>query len=735
MTFTLKKEEIESISNGSHGDPFSVLGFHSIKQGKSEKLVLRVFRPEANLVFAKIGKAKPVELQRVSPEGLFEYVFPRRKTPAPYSLRIVPHEGEEFEINDAYAFSGMINDFDLQLWGEGNHKKAYEFMGAHPKAVDGVQGIHFVVSAPSATRVSVVGPFNNWDGRVHRMRKYHDQGLWEIFIPHVTEGDEYKYEIKSPVQDPPLLKADPFAFYAQNRPETASKVFDIEGYEWSDDDWINSRTEQQALDQPLTVYEVHAGSWRKKVGEKSEFLSYRELAHELVPYVKELGYTHIELLPIAEHPYDPSWGYQITGYYAPTSRFGNPHDFMYFVDECHKAGIGVIVDWVPAHFAKDDHGLRRFDGTGLYEHEDARQGEHKDWGTCIFNFGRTEVHNFLISNALFWCDKFHIDGLRVDAVASMLYLDYSREEGEWIPNKYGGRENIEAIDFLRKFNDSVHEHFPGTITFAEESTSWGGVSRPTQTGGLGFDYKWNMGWMNDTLAYIEKDPLYRKYHQGELTFSLIYAFSENFTLPFSHDEVVHMKNAMVAKMPGDDWQKFANLRLLYTYMYAHPGKKLLFMGCEFGQWAEWSESKSLDWHLLNWEQHQGVQNTVRDLNALVKSEKALHENDFDWRGFEWIDFNDADNSIVSFVRRAKDAEDFLVTVLNFTPTVHYDYRIGVPEACEYEIIMNSDSEYYGGSNVGDSVLNAAPGEWQNQPASLQLTIPPLAGVILKPKKK
>ncbi len=734
MTFTLKKEEIESISNGSHGDPFSVLGFHSIKQGKSEKLVLRVFRPEANLVFAIIGKAKPVELKRVSPEGLFEYVFPKRKKAAPYTLRVLPHTGDEFEISDAYAYNRMINDFDLQLWGEGNHKKAYEFMGAHPKEIDGVNGIHFVVSAPSATRVSVVGPFNNWDGRVHRMRKYHDQGLWEIFIPHVTEGDVYKYEIKSPVQDPPLLKADPFAFYAQNRPETASKVFDIEGFEWNDNEWVNARSNRQALDQPLTVYEVHAGSWRKKVGEDSEFLSYRELAHELVPYVKELGYTHIELLPIAEHPYDPSWGYQITGYYAPTSRFGNPHDFMYFVNECHKAGIGVIVDWVPAHFAKDDHGLRRFDGTGLYEHEDARQGEHKDWGTCIFNFGRTEVHNFLISNALFWCDKFHIDGLRVDAVASMLYLDYSREEGEWIPNKYGGRENIEAIDFLRKFNDSVHEHFPGTITFAEESTSWGGVSRPTQTGGLGFDYKWNMGWMNDTLAYIEKDPLYRKYHQGELTFSLIYAFSENFTLPFSHDEVVHMKNAMVAKMPGDDWQKFANLRLLYTYMYAHPGKKLLFMGCEFGQWAEWSESKSLDWHLLNWEPHQGVQKTVRDLNALVKTEKALYENDFDWRGFEWIDFNDADNSIVSFVRRAKDPEDFLVTVLNFTPTVHYEYRIGVPEACEYEIIMNSDSEYYGGSNVGDSVLRAVPGEWQNQPASLQLTIPPLAGVILKPKK-
>lgn len=733
MTSTLSAEEIASMSDGSHGDPFSVLGFHKIDQKKSERLVLRVYRPEAAQVFVNIGKSKPAELKRLSEEGLFELVFPKRKNPADYTLTIVPHHGESLDIKDPYAYGTMIEDFDLQLWGEGNHKKAYDFMGAHPKKVGDVEGTHFVVSAPSATRVSVIGSFNNWDGRTHRMRKYHDQGLWEIFIPHVSIGDEYKFEIKSPVQDPPLKKADPFAFYSQLRPDTASRVYDIAGYSWGDDEWVNNRNETQAHDQPMSIYEVHAGSWRRK-GDGSEYLSYRDLADQLIPYVKDLGYTHIELLPIAEHPYDPSWGYQITGYFAPTSRFGTPHDLMYFVDECHKAGIGVIVDWVPAHFAKDDHGLRRFDGTGLYEHEDSRQGEHKDWGTCIFNFGRIEVQNFLISNALYWCDKYHIDGLRVDAVASMLYLDYSREEGEWIPNKYGGRENIEAIEFLRKFNDSVHEHFPGTITFAEESTSWGGVSRPTQTGGLGFDYKWNMGWMNDTLAYIEKDPIYRKYHQGELTFSLIYAFSENFTLPFSHDEVVHMKNAMLSKMPGDDWQKFANLRLLYTYMYAHPGKKLLFMGCEFGQWAEWSESKSLDWHLLDWENHQGVQKIVKDLNALQKQECALHQNDFDWRGFEWIDFNDADRSVVSFVRRAKDPSDFLVVVLNFTPAVYQDYQIGVPEAGNYEIIMNSDSEFYGGSNVGEMTLTANEGDWQNQPANLRLTIPPLAGVILKPKK-
>ncbi len=734
MSTTLSKQIIETISDGSHGDPFSILGLHSIKIDKKEKLVLRVFRPEADKVSVKVGSSKPVELNRVSEEGLFEYVFPRRKNKFSYILTITPHQGDEFSIQDPYVYGSMISEFDLQLWGEGNHHKAYDFMGAHPKEVDGVKGTHFVVSAPSATRVSVIGSFNNWDGRVHRMRKFHDQGLWEIFIPHVGEGDFYKFEIKSPVQDPPLKKADPFAFSAELRPGTASKVYNLDGYKWGDKEWVKNRAKTQSHDKPISIYEIHAGSWRRKVGEEPGFLSYRELAEQLVPYVKEMGYTHVELLPIAEHPYDPSWGYQITGYYAPTSRFGSPHDFMHFVDECHKAGIGVIVDWVPAHFAKDEHGLRRFDGTGLYEHEDARQGEHKDWGTCIFNFGRTEVQNFLISNALYWCDKFHIDGLRVDAVASMLYLDYSREEGEWIPNKYGGRENIEAIEFLRSFNDSVHHHFPGTITFAEESTSWGGVSRPTETGGLGFDFKWNMGWMNDTLAYIEKDPIFRKYHQGELTFSLIYAFSENFTLPFSHDEVVHMKQAMLAKMPGDDWQKFANLRLLYTYMYAHPGKQLLFMGCEFGQWEEWSESKSLDWHLLDWQNHQGVQLLVKDLNRLNKDVPALHEVDFDWRGFEWLDINDADNSIISFIRRAKDPEDFIITILNFTPTVHHGYTIGAPKAGEYEVIMNSDSEFYGGSNVGEAVLNAEWNEWQNQPAQLKITVPPLAGVILKPKK-
>ena len=733
MNTILTEDIIKSISYGSHGDPFSVLGLHTVSIKGGEKLVIRAFRPEAKQIFVNIGTSKPVELTRLSQEGLFEHIFARRKNRFDYTLTINPHHGSEFTINDPYTYGSLISDFDLQLWGEGNHHQAYHFMGAHPQKVAEVDGTHFVVTAPSASRVSVIGSFNNWDGRVHRMRKFHDQGLWEVFIPHVGVGDHYKFEIKSPAQDPPLKKSDPFAFSSELRPKTASIVYNLDGYEWNDNAWTSSRSINQAHNKPISIYEVYVGSWRRKVGEGSGFLSYRELADQLIPYVKELGFTHIELLPIAEHPYDPSWGYQITGYFSPTSRFGSPHDFMYFVDECHQAGIGVIVDWVPAHFAKDEHGLRRFDGTGLYEHEDSRQGEHKDWGTCIFNFGRTEVQNFLISNALYWCDMFHIDGLRVDAVASMLYLDYSREEGEWVPNRYGGRENIEAIEFLRKFNDSVHHHFPGVITFAEESTSWGGVSRPTETGGLGFDFKWNMGWMNDTLDYIEKDPIYRKYHQGELTFSMIYAFSENFALPFSHDEVVHMKQAMLAKMPGDDWQKFANLRLLYTYMFAHPGKKLLFMGCEFGQWEEWNESKSLDWHLLDWENHQGIQKLIKDLNTNMKQQSALHEVDFDWRGFEWLDINDANNSIISFIRRAKNPEDFVLAVMNFTPTVHHNYEIGAPRAGQYEVIINSDSEYYGGSNVGNAFLEAEWGDWQNQPAKLKITVPPLGGIILKPK--
>ena len=725
----LTEEILHSIDDGSHGDPFSVLGPHITDVEGKKKLIIRVFRPDAKEVALIISPKTRHVMTRLSEGGLFEYIFPRRKKIPEYRLDVTPFQGQAYSIDDPYRFEPAIEELDLHLWGEGNHAKSYSFMGAHPKTIDGVQGTHFVVAAPAATRVSVIGSFNQWDGRVHRMRKYHDQGLWELFIPQVSPGDAYKFELKSPLQDPPLKKADPYAFFAELRPQTASIVHSLDQYEWTDQEWLKKR-EARKQHQALSVYECHLGSWKRN-GE--DFLSYRELADQLIPYVKELGFTHIELMPIAEHPYDPSWGYQQTGYFAATSRFGRSEDLMFFIDKCHASNIGVIVDWVPAHFAKDEHGLYRFDGTGLFEHEDARQGEHKDWGTAIFNFGRTEVHNFLISNALFWLDHYHIDGLRVDAVASMLYLDYSREDGEWIPNKYGGRENIDAIEFLKKFNYFVPDQYPGCLTFAEESTSWGGVTAPVQQDGLGFDYKWNMGWMNDTLSYIEKDPIYRRYHQGELTFSMVYAFSEQFILPFSHDEVVHMKKSMLSKMPGDDWQKFANLRLLYTYMYAHPGAKLLFMGSEFGQWGEWNDAQSLDWNLCAFEPHQQLQTLIKDLNHLHQNQASLYELDTDWRGFEWIDFHDADNSLISFVRKAKDSGDFVVVVLNFTPNVHHNYRVGVPEMGNYEVLFNSDSEYYGGSNVGAKECSALAESSHNFSASISLDIPPLAGIMLKLK--
>lgn len=730
--YSLDKGQIVALESASHSDPFAVLGPHLVKDGTKTTVVIRSLQPHAKSVsILQKGKKKPVAMKKISDGGLFELHFPKASEIFAYQLVITPEYGDAYTISDAFSFGPLLSDFDLQLWGEGNHRKAYETLGAHLMEVDGVKGTRFVVSAPSASRVSVIGSFNEWDGRRHPMRKYHDQGLWEIFMPEVTTGDAYKYEIKSDNFALPFKKADPYAFYAEKRPNTASIVANLDDYEWQDEDWMSTR--KKNFNEALSIYEVHLGSWKRKDGEIGpEFLTYRDLAEQLIPYVKELGFTHIELLPIAEHPYDPSWGYQITGYFAATSRFGTPQDFMYFVDECHKNGIGVIVDWVPAHFAKDEHGLRLFDGTHLYEHADPRQGEHKDWGTCIFNYGRTEVQNFLLSNAVFWCDKFHIDGLRVDAVASMLYLDYSREEGEWIPNKYGGRENLEAIAFLKKTNEVLNQEFENIITFAEESTSWPMVSKPTYLGGLGFDYKWNMGWMNDTLKYIEIDPIFRRYHHNQLTFSMIYAFTENFMLPFSHDEVVHMKRSMLSKMPGDDWQKFANLRLLYTYMYAHPGKKLLFMGNEIGQWGEWNSVAQLDWPLLKYDTHKGIHTLVKDLNHAYSEHKPLHEVDFDWNGFEWIDFSDIDNSIVAFLRYSADKKDFRVCIFNFTPQPHMGYRFGVPKAGAYDIILNSDSKYYGGSNVENGHLEASHGQWHNQPATLTVNIPPLAGLILKP---
>jgi 1,4-alpha-glucan branching enzyme len=579
----------------------------------------------------------------------------------------------------------------------------------------------------------VVGDFNQWDSRRHPMRKHIPSGFWELFVPGLGEGTLYKYSIKH--GNAMFEKSDPYGFAAELPPRTASRVADLDRYRWHDDKWLAQRAQVNAFDAPQAIYEVHLGSWRRPGDDPNRWLTYRELAHDLVGYAKQMGFTHLELLPVSEHPFSGSWGYQPVGYYAPTSRYGTPQDFMYFVDHCHTNDLGVILDWVPAHFPRDGHGLRQFDGTALYEHADPRKGEHRDWGTLIFNYGRHEVRNFLLSNALFWLDKYHIDGLRVDAVASMIYLDYSRKEGEWLPNQFGGRENLEAIDFLKELNIQAHLQYPGVLTVAEESTAWTGVSRPTYLGGLGFSLKWNMGWMNDTVRYMRHEPIHRKYHHDELTFSLIYAFTENFVLPLSHDEVVHGKGSLLDQVPGDLWQKFANLRLLYGYMWAHPGKKLLFMGGEFGQWNEWNYDSSLQWHLLQWESHQGLQKFVTDMNHLYRREPALHQVDFDWHGFEWIDCHNYEDSVLAFIRKAKDPTDNLVIASNFTPVPRMAHRLGVPERAWYEEILNSDSTYYGGSNLGNGPgVMADDHPSHGRPCSIQLTLPPLATVILKPRR-
>ena len=631
-----------------------------------------------------------------------------------------------------YPFPQILTDFDLHLLGEGTHYKNYEKLGAHVIEVKGLKGVHFAVWAPNAEAVCVIGDFNKWDGNSHKMRMLGSSGIWEIFIPGLSEGEIYKFNIKSKSGEV-LEKADPYAFSSEIRPKSASIVYDIDKYTWNDAKWLSEREHHNALDAPISMYEVHLGSWMRVPEDGNRYLTYRELAKKLAEYVKEMGYTHVQLMPVTEYPLDASWGYQTIGYFAPTSRFGKPEEFMYFVDYMHQNGIGIILDWVPAHFPKDGHGLSRFDGTCLYEHADPRKGEHQDWGTLIFNYGRNEVRNFLLSNALFWLDKYHIDGLRVDAVASMIYLDYSRQPGEWIPNQYGGNENLEAIDFLKRFNEVLHSTHPGVLTIAEESTAWTGVSRPTYLGGLGFSLKWNMGWMNDTLRYFSKDPIHRKYEHDNLTFSLLYAFTENFILVLSHDEVVHGKRSLLDKMPGDFQQRFANLRALYGYMYGHPGKKLLFMGGEIGQWWEWNHYESVHWHLLQYESHHGLQRYVRDLNRLYQSEPALYEVDFDYHGFEWIDFRDAEGSIISFIRRGKNPEDFLVFVYNFTPVARMGYRVGVPKGGFYKEVMNSDSGSYWGGNMGNfGGIWAEDVPWHGRTSSLSLTIPPLSMVVMKP---
>ncbi len=681
-------------------------------------------------------------MHRVHHEGFFEAIIDNQSDFFPYRLAITlpGSDGgrqQTYEIEDPYCYPPVLTDFDLHLFGEGTHFRLYEKLGARVIEHAGIRGVCFAVWAPNAERLSVVGDFNQWDGRRHPMRPRGGSGLWEIFIPGLQQGDLYKFEVKSRYHGYLAVKSDPYAHLSEMRPNTSSVIWDLNRYQWHDQKWMATRKQRQGLNCPIAIYEVHPGSWKRKddpIGMR--WLSYRELADELVAYVREMGYTHIELLPITEHPFDGSWGYQTIGCFAPTSRFGSPDDFRYFVDKAHQAGIGVILDWAGGHFPKDGHGLSFFDGTCLYEHEDPRKGEHQDWGTLIYNFGRNEVRAFLLSSAVFWLDKYHLDGLRVDAVASMLYLDYSRQPGEWIPNQFGGHENLEAVAFIKQFNDVVHLEYPDVLTFAEELTAWPQVSRPTYLGGLGFDLKWNMGWMHDMLEYMEKEPVHRRYHHNNLTFSLLYAFTENFVLPFSHDEVAHGKGAMLGKMPGDYWQKFANLRALYGYMYAHPGKKLLFMGGEIGQWSEWNYDWQLDWSLLDHDYHRKIQAYVKALNKLYIEEPALYEVDFSWEGFQWIDFHDVDQSVVSFIRRASDPSDFVLTVANFTPVPREGYRLGVPAPGFYRELLSSDAACFGGGNLGNAggrYSESTP--WQGQQHSILLTVPPLAVVFLKPDKE
>ncbi|TVR22793.1 MAG: 1,4-alpha-glucan branching protein GlgB [Anaerolineaceae bacterium] len=727
MPNELHPDGINALVYGDHGAPRDILGLHRVDEG----YVARVFYPYARAAYL-LADGERTAMTSLHDHGLFE--APLAGVPAsPHRYEIVTPAGDTITIHDPYTFPLTFSDYDLYLWNEGRLLDSYRKFGAQLRDVGGVRGVNFAVWAPNAQKVAVIGDFNGWDARVHPMHRHGDSGVWELFIPGLAAGAKYKFEIRSQYNRYQAEKFDPFAFGSELRPSTASVVEDLTTYEWQDAGWMKTRGQGDPLQKPMAIYEVHLGSWRRDAD--NAWLTYRQLADELVDYVKEMGYTHVELLPVAEHPFDGSWGYQVTGYYAPTRRFGSPDDFKYFVDTCHQNGIGVILDWVPAHFPKDGFSLSFFDGTHLYEHDDPRLGEHPDWGTYIFNYGRNEVRNFLISNALFWLREYHIDGLRVDAVSSMLYLDFGREDGQWIPNEHGGNENLPAVDFIKQANEVIHSEFPGAITIAEESTAWAMVSRPTYIGGLGFTFKWNMGWMHDTLKYISLDPVHRRYHHNNLTFSMMYAFTENFVLSLSHDEVVHGKGSLMNKAPGDWWQKFATLRLLSGYQYTHPGKKLNFMGHEFGQWREWSEMQGLDWHLLDYETHQAAQDWHRDLNHFYQAQPALYEQDYTTDGFQWIEANDNAQSVFSYMRFAEDRDDFLVVVCNFTPIPRYDYRVGVPQEGYYKELLNSDSEIYGGSNMGNAGgCWTSPHGWQMLPYSLTLTIPPLSVMILKWQK-
>ncbi|VAW88410.1 1,4-alpha-glucan (glycogen) branching enzyme, GH-13-type [hydrothermal vent metagenome] len=717
----MSSQDLIKIIEARHHDPFSVLGRHQEEDGET---VVRTFKPYAQEVSIAEGE---LAMQRIEGTDIFEWRGEASLLPQHYRFIWQDSEHREHIAHDAYTYLPQLSDFDLHLFSEGKHWHAYRLLGARIHEVDGIGGVLFSVWAPNAERVSVVGDFNRWDGRCHPMRVHLGYGVWELFIPDLGQGQFYKFEVRSRDHGGIQAKTDPYGQQFELRPKTASIVTAPSLFQWQDQSWMQKRAQFDWQQQPISVYEVHLSSWQR--GIEGEFLNYRELAHRLADYVKEMGFSFVELLPVTEHPYDLSWGYQVTGYYAPTSRFGTPDDFRYFINTLHEQGIGVILDWVPAHFPKDAHGLSRFDGTPLYEHEDPRKGEHLDWSTYIFNYERNEVKNFLLSSALYWLEEFHIDGLRVDAVASMLYLDYSRTE--WVPNEFGGRENLAAIDFLRQLNTVTHSQCPGALIYAEESTSWPQVTQPVDVGGLGFDIKWNMGWMNDTLSYIGNEAIHRKHHHNELTFSMLYAFTENFMLPFSHDEVVHGKGSMLTKMPGDEWQRFANLRLLYTYMFTHPGKKLLFMGTEFAQGIEWNSAGVLDWYVLEYKFHKGVQRLVKDLNHLYHNTPILYRNDFNQEGFEWIDCVDNERSILSYMRKV--GEESLLIVLNLTPIPREDYMMGVTAEGTYKEIFNSDLACYAGSNVSNSEveLNTEERECNGRPYSIMLKLPPLATVILK----
>ena len=714
--------DLQRIMDARHHDPFSVLGRHV----QADTATVYIFKPRVEQLSITDQR---LPMRRLENSDIFVWQGRAEDVPERYQLHWNADGREQAEF-DPYCFPPQVADFDIHLFSEGKHWHAQQFLGAHLREVDGVSGVLFATWAPNAERVSVIGEFNHWDGRVHPMRIRGGSGVWELFIPGLEADALYKFEIRNRESGEILSKTDPYARQYELRPNTAAIVTATTEYEWRDTQWMQQRPQHDWLHGPTSIYEVHLGSWQKDA--QGEFLNYRELAHRLVAYVVELGFTHIELMPITEHPLDASWGYQTTGYFAPTRRFGNTDDFRYFIDYCHQHNIGVLLDWVPAHFPKDAFALARFDGSPLYEHEDPRRGEHRDWGTLIYNFGRNEVKNFLLASALFWLEEFHLDGLRVDAVASMLYLDYSREDNDWIPNIHGGNENLEAIAFLRELNTLTHDQQPGTVIIAEESTAWPQVTRPVDMGGLGFSMKWNMGWMHDTLKYMAEDPVHRQYHHNKLTFGLLYAFTENFVLPFSHDEVVHGKSSLLYKMPGDEWQRFANLRLLYVYMFTYPGKKLLFMGCEFGQGNEWNNETQLDWYVLDYPLHQGVKHLLADLNSLYKNEPALHRFDFEHQGFEWLDCDDKERSILAYSR--KDEHGHVLVILNLTPVPRDNYRIGAPAAGAYREILNSDSEYYAGSNIGNAgLVETEMAPCMGRHYSLTLNLPPLAALVLKPE--